>query len=59
MPYCHRCLIGRVSVKLKYEAVPVIEAYRKILFTILNEVKAELDRMEEVGMIKRITRHTE
>ena len=48
------CVPGRVSIKLKHEAVPVIEACRKILFTVLNEMKTELDRMEETRVIKRI-----
>ena len=42
-----RCLLGHVSIKLKHEAVPVIEACRKTPFAMLNEVEAELDRMEE------------
>ena len=48
-----------MSIKLKHEAVPVIEACRKIPFTMLYEMKAELDRMEEAGVIKRITQPTE
>ena len=47
------CLLGCVSIKLQYEAVPVIEACRKIPFAMLNKVKAELDRMEETGVIKK------
>ena len=53
------CLPERVSIKLKHNAVPVIEAWRKIPFTMLNEVKAELDRTEEAGVIKRITQPKE
>ena len=48
-----------MSTKLKHEGVPVIEACRKISFAMLNKVKAELDRIEEAGVIKRITQPTE
>ena len=52
------CSPGRVSIKLKHETVPGKEACRKITFAMLNDVKAALDRMEEAGMIKRITQPT-
>ena len=45
--------------KTEHEAIPVIEACRKIPFVMLNEVKVKLDRMEEAGVIKRITQPTE
>ena len=48
-----RCLPEHVIIKLKQKVVPVIEAYRKIPFAMLNEVKAELDRMVEARVIKK------
>ena len=42
------CVPEHMSIKLKHEAVPVIEACRKIPFAMLNKVKAELDRMEVI-----------
>ena len=52
-------LLGCVRIELKHKTVLVIEACRKILFTMLNEVKAERDRKKKGGVIKRITQPTE
>ena len=52
-------LPGEHKVKLKENAVPVIEACRKIPFSLREKVKTELQRMEEKGVIEKVTEPTE
>lgn len=55
--------VGKVkseySIKLKKYSVPVIEASRKIPMRIEEEVKAELERMENSGIIRKVVEPTE
>ena len=48
------CLLERVHIKRAQDALPFIEACRKIPFAMYNEVKIEFDSMEK-GIIKKVT----
>ena len=51
-------LPGEHRIKLKENAAPVIEACRKIPISLQEKVKTELKRMEEEGVIEKVTEPT-
>lgn len=55
--------IGRLEfiydIKLKENTYPVVEPPRKIPIGIEENVKLELDRMEKLGIIRKVTEPTE
>ena len=53
------CLSGEYNVQLKENAKPVVHPPRKIPFAIRDKVKAELDRMETLGVIQRVEHPTD
>jgi len=52
-------LPGVHVIKLREDAEPVIEACRKVPFALHDKLKAELDRMEDLGVIDKVTEPTE
>ena len=53
------CLPGKHTIKLKKDAMPVVEPCRKVPFTLHEKLKAELERMERDGVITKVTEPTE
>ncbi|XP_060070509.1 uncharacterized protein K02A2.6-like [Ylistrum balloti] len=53
------CLADKVKIKLKPDAEPVVEPCRKVPFALHDQLKQELDRMEELQVIKPIEEPTE
>lgn len=52
-------LPGEHTIRLKENAVPVVEACRKVSFALHDKLKEELDRMEKFGVISKVTDPTE
>ena len=50
---------GEFHITLKEDAQPVVHAPRKLPIHLQNELKEELDRMQELGVIKRVTEPTD
>ncbi|PIK40082.1 hypothetical protein BSL78_23064 [Apostichopus japonicus] len=53
------CLHGKVSLKVKPGSTPVVHPPRKVPIALQKDVKDELKRMEEIGVIERVTEPTE
>ena len=47
------------DIKLRGDAEPVVDGPRRIAFTLLDKVKAELERMESLGVIVKVDEATE
>ena len=50
---------GPATIHLKENATPYIDAPRKCSIHLKNKLKAELDRMEADGVIRKVTHHTD
>lgn len=53
------CLPGKHTIRVDKSVPPVIHPCRKVPFTLQKPLKAELDRMEGLEVIKRIVEPTE
>lgn len=53
------CLKTRVNIKLREGCTPVGEPCRKIPFALHGKVKGELERMEQMGVITKVSEPTE
>lgn len=52
------CIPGSVNIQLSSDAVPTVQAARRVPFSLLPEMRKELDRMEELGVIEKVTKPT-
>ena len=53
------CLPGNYKIKLKPDVTPVVHPARKIPFPMHDKVRAELKRMEDLGVIEAVNEPTE
>ncbi|KAK3745994.1 hypothetical protein QZH41_005777 [Actinostola sp. cb2023] len=53
------CLEGHYHIKIDSSVLPVVHPARKVPFAIKDRLKAELDRMENIGAITKVTEPTE
>ncbi|KAJ8708897.1 hypothetical protein PYW07_013501 [Mythimna separata] len=53
------CLPPVCHLKLKPDAVPCVDPPRKVPFALLKKLREELDRMEEMKVIVKVTKPTE
>jgi len=53
------CLPGQHTIVVDKDVTPVVHACRKIPFALRDKVKAELDRMEQLGVICKVDEPTE
>ena len=53
------CLPGEHTIVVDKNVTPVVHACRKIPFALRDKVKAELDRMEKLGVISKVDEPTE
>ena len=53
------CISGEYEIKLKENSVPVVHAPRSVPAPIRDNVKAELERLERVGIIEKVVNPTE
>ena len=51
-------LPGEYEIKIDTSATPVIHPPKRIPYTLKDKVKAELCRMEEMGIITKVEQHT-
>ena len=52
-------LDGEVSIQLKENAIPKIHAPRRVPYALKDRVKEELDKMEKLGVIEKVTEPTD
>lgn len=52
------CLPNTVNLQLLEDAVPVVQAARRVQFSSLLELREELDKMEQLGVIEKVTKPT-
>ena len=52
-------LDGEVSIQLKENAVPKIHPPRRVPYALKDKVKEELDKMEKLGVIEKVTEPTD
>ena len=50
---------GEATLTLKEDAIPVIDRPRKFAIHMAEELKVELDKMEQEGIIRKVTEHTD
>ena len=53
------CLPGYYKVQLDTSILPVVEPCRRIPFALHDRVRAELQRMEDIGVIAKVTQPTD
>ena len=53
------CLEGTYQIKIDPRVIPVVHPPRKVPFTHREKVREELDRMEELGVIRKADRPTQ
>ena len=52
------CIPGTVNIQLSSEAVPSVQVARRVPFSLMPEMRQELDRMEKLGVIEKVTKPT-
>lgn len=52
------CIPGTVNIQLSSEAVPTVQAARRVPFALMPELRRELDHMEAIGVIEKVDKPT-